>query len=56
MAVRRELVYDERGGFAAADKLTPENNSKKLQKEEQRNIISFIKNYRKNAFGTVTGA
>ena len=27
MAVRRELVYDERGGFAAADKLMPVNET-----------------------------
>ncbi len=27
MAVRRELVYDERGGFAAADKLTPKKKT-----------------------------
>ena len=33
MAVRRELVYDERGGFAAADKLTPE---KKTTQSKQR--------------------
>ena len=42
---------------AAADKLTPKKQLKKnRKKEEQRNKISFIKNYRKNAFGTVTGA
>ncbi len=27
MAVRHELVYDERGGFAAADKLMPINET-----------------------------
>jgi hypothetical protein len=33
MAVRRELVYDERGGFAAADKLTPKKNQLKQKQE-----------------------
>ena len=31
MAVRRELVYDERGGFAAADKLTPKKKTTQLK-------------------------
>ena len=35
MAVRRELVYDERGGFAAADKLTPEK--KQLNQKQEMN-------------------
>ena len=36
MAVRRELVKDERGGFAAADKLTPEKKSTQLKAEIER--------------------
>ena len=46
MAVRRELVYDERGGFAAADKLTPKKKTiqQNRKKEEQRNKITFTKN------------
>ena len=38
MAVRRELVYDERGGFAAADKLTPkkETTQRKARTEHRR--------------------
>ena len=60
MAVRRELVYDERGGASrrrGQAHAWKENNSKKIaKKEEQRNKISFIQNYRKNVFGTVTGA
>lgn len=38
MAVRHEIVNDERGGFAAADKLTPkkEINSIKANNERRR--------------------
>ena len=36
MAVRRELVYDERGGFAAADKLTPEKNTTQPKARNER--------------------
>lgn len=45
MAVRHELVYDERGGFAAADKLTPKKKTtqKNRKKEAQRNEIVFTK-------------
>lgn len=36
MAVRRELVYDERGGFAAADKLTPKKKSTQSKARTER--------------------
>lgn len=36
MAVRRELVYDERGGFAAADKLTPKKKSTQTKARIER--------------------
>ena len=36
MAVRRELVYDERGGFAAADKLTPKKKTTQLKARNER--------------------
>ena len=35
MAVRRELVYDERGGFAAADKHTPHQLNELLKIRNQ---------------------
>jgi len=43
MAVRRELVYDERGGFAAADKLTPKRKQlKKIAKRRQNGTKLFL--------------
>jgi len=36
MAVRHELVYDERGGFAPADKLTPKKKSTQPKAEIER--------------------
>ena len=36
MAVRRDLVYDERGGFAAADKLTPKKKTTQLKTRNER--------------------
>lgn len=36
MAVRRELVYDERGGFAAADKLTPKKKTTQIKARNER--------------------
>lgn len=37
MAVRRELVIDERGGFAAADKLMPVNETTQSNDYARRN-------------------
>ena len=37
MAVRHEIVFDERGGFAAADKLMPVNETTQSNDHARRN-------------------
>ena len=42
MAVRHELVYDERGGFAAADKLTPKKKITQKIAKRRNNGTKFL--------------